>query len=152
MYRNYWVHALEPVSHSYWTWSTWSPCCATREATSMRSPCTATTERLTTATEKPAQQWRPGTGKNKNKWNHTDKTKYKYYFDSWQIFYILVLSCYVASKYSWFTYTCVGMIALHIHVTSLHCVRMVLAASSRKIERFCFSIGSILFNQWFYLM
>ena len=62
MRHNYWAYALEPVSHNYWAcmpqllkparleptshnyWSpwAWSPCSATREATSMRSPCTAT--------------------------------------------------------------------------------------------------------------
>ena len=37
VHHNCWACALQPVSHSYW-----SPCSATREATAMSSPCTAT--------------------------------------------------------------------------------------------------------------
>ena len=40
--HNYWACALEPASHNYWSLHTQSPCSATREATAMRSPRTAT--------------------------------------------------------------------------------------------------------------
>ena len=33
--------ATKPVRHNYWSPHAWSPCSATREATAMRSPCTA---------------------------------------------------------------------------------------------------------------
>ena len=40
MCHNYWACALEPASHNYWSPRAYSPCSATREATSMRSPRT----------------------------------------------------------------------------------------------------------------
>ena len=42
--HNYWACALEPVSHNYWAHvlQLLSLCSTTREATPMRSPCTAT--------------------------------------------------------------------------------------------------------------
>ena len=46
--HNYWVCTLEPMSHNYWACmpqllspDAWSPCSATREATTMRSLHTA---------------------------------------------------------------------------------------------------------------
>ena len=42
MCHSYWACALEPVSHNYWSPRAWSPCSATREATAMRNPRTAT--------------------------------------------------------------------------------------------------------------
>ena len=45
----------EPTCHNYGCPSTWSPCPTTREATTMRSPCTATREEppLAATREKP---------------------------------------------------------------------------------------------------
>ena len=40
--HNYWACALEPASHNYWSPCAWSPCSATRETTTMRSPHAAT--------------------------------------------------------------------------------------------------------------
>ena len=40
--HNYWACALEAASHNYWSSCTYSPCSATREATAVRSPRTAT--------------------------------------------------------------------------------------------------------------
>ena len=42
VHRNYWAWALEPTCHNYWSPCTQSPWSATREATSVRSLCTAT--------------------------------------------------------------------------------------------------------------
>ena len=42
VHHNYWACALEPVSHNYWSLRAWSSGSATREATAMRSLCTAT--------------------------------------------------------------------------------------------------------------
>ena len=61
-HHNYWVCALElraaiaePTCHNYGCPSTWSPRPTTREATTMRSPCTATREEppLAATREKP---------------------------------------------------------------------------------------------------
>ena len=48
--------ATRPVSHNYW-----SPCSATRQATAMRGPCTATKSgpRLLQLERAHVQQWRP---------------------------------------------------------------------------------------------
>ena len=72
--HNYWACALEPTSHNYWACKpqllsprTYSPCSTTREATTMRSPCTATksSPRSPQLEKAHAQQWRPNTAKNK---------------------------------------------------------------------------------------
>ena len=64
--------AATPVGHSYWAQAPQllkpaGPCSATGEATAVRSPSTATREqpRLATAREKPSQQWKFSTAKNK---------------------------------------------------------------------------------------
>ena len=67
--HNYWACALEPMSHNYWSPGAWSPCSTRREATTMRSPHTATksspgSPQLEKAR---AQQRRPNTAKNKLK-------------------------------------------------------------------------------------
>ena len=41
VHHNYWARALEPGNRNYWNPCTQSPYSATREATTMRSPCTA---------------------------------------------------------------------------------------------------------------
>ena len=53
--HSYWAHILEPSSHNYEAWAPQNLCSATREATSMRSPCTATREqpRPSTSRESP---------------------------------------------------------------------------------------------------
>ena len=62
MHHNYWVYALEPASHSYW-----SPRSATREATATRIPRTATksSSRWPQLEKAHAQQWRPNAAINK---------------------------------------------------------------------------------------
>ena len=44
MCHKYWACAPEPTSCDYWAHAPWSPCCARREATTLRRPCTTTTE------------------------------------------------------------------------------------------------------------
>ena len=76
--HHYWVCALQPGSHQLWsphaitteTHASQSQCPTTREATAVRSlRCTVTREKplLRTTREKPMQQWRPSTAKNKQK-------------------------------------------------------------------------------------
>ena len=61
VHHNYWACALEPVSHNYW-----SPCSTTREATTLRSPCTAKSSPCSPQLEKARQQQqRPNAAKNK---------------------------------------------------------------------------------------
>ena len=71
-----WASALEPRNCNCWAhcrtcWSPWelSLCSATGAATAMSSPHTASREQLplSTAREKPSQQWRPSTAKSKKK-------------------------------------------------------------------------------------
>ena len=52
--------ATKPMRHNYWSPRTWSPCSATREATAMRSPCTATksSPRSPQLEEAHTQQWK----------------------------------------------------------------------------------------------
>ena len=73
MHHNSWTCALEPRSCSYWSLHTLQPCSVIREATTMRSPRTATREYplLATTREKPEQQWRPSTARNKKKYLYT---------------------------------------------------------------------------------
>ena len=56
-----------PVSHNYWSPCAWSPCSATREATAMRSPRTATKSSPSSLQLKKAraQQQRPNAAKSK---------------------------------------------------------------------------------------
>ena len=67
VHHNYWAFALEPSSHNYWSPHAWSPCSATREATTMRSPRTATksSPRSPQLEKARAQQRRPNAAKNK---------------------------------------------------------------------------------------
>ena len=75
MHHNNWACALEPTSHNYWAHVTQllkptslEPV-ATRKATTIRSPCTASKSSSgSQQLEKPhAQQWRPNAAKNINK-------------------------------------------------------------------------------------
>ena len=64
-----WATAPEPACHNYWSARAWSPCSATREATAVRRPRTATksspcSPQLERAR---AQQRRPNAAKNKIK-------------------------------------------------------------------------------------
>ena len=77
--HNYWAHmpqllspqatTTEPAHHNYWSPHTYSLCSTTREATAMRSPCTATKSSPSSPQLEKArtQQWRPNTGKKKKK-------------------------------------------------------------------------------------
>ena len=74
MCHNYWACVLEPASHNYWACvpqllkpARLEPVLATREATAMRSPCTATkSSPCSMELEKArAQQRRPNTTKNR---------------------------------------------------------------------------------------
>ena len=67
VHHKYWACALEPASHNYWSPCAWSPCSTTRQATTMRSVCTATkSSPCSLQLEKArAQQRRPSTAKNK---------------------------------------------------------------------------------------
>ena len=67
MRHNYWACALEPASHNYWSLHAYSPCSATREATAMRSPCTAmkSSPRSPQLEKTCAQQQRPNSAINK---------------------------------------------------------------------------------------
>ena len=75
--HKYWACALEPASHNYWSQCTQSPCSATREATAMRGPLTATkSSPLSPQLEKAgAQQQRPNAAKNNLLKNKEQKTK-----------------------------------------------------------------------------
>ena len=44
VHHNYWAHSLEPASYNYWSLCAWSLCSTSREATTVRSWCTATTQ------------------------------------------------------------------------------------------------------------
>ena len=68
VHHYYWACALEPMCHNYWSPHTLSPCSATREATAMRSPHTATkSSPCSLQLEKArAHQQRPNTAKNSN--------------------------------------------------------------------------------------
>ena len=57
--HDYWACALEPASHNYWSPRAESPCSTAREATAMRSPCTAK------KSSPCSQQRRPNAAKNK---------------------------------------------------------------------------------------
>ena len=63
--HNYWAWALEPLCHNYWSPCTYSPCSATREATTMRSLPTATksSPRFPQLEKACAQHQRPNTAK-----------------------------------------------------------------------------------------
>ena len=65
--RNYWACALEPSSPKYRSLRAWSPCSATREATAMRRPRTATksSPRSPQLEKARMQQRRPNAAKNK---------------------------------------------------------------------------------------
>ena len=77
--HNYWAHVpqllspcattTEPTCHDYWSPHAWSPCSATREATAMKIPRTATKSSPHSRQLEKAcmQQRRPNTAKNKNK-------------------------------------------------------------------------------------
>ena len=60
--HNYWALTLEPTSCSYWSPCAWSLCSATREASAVRSLCTATESRPHSPQ---LEKWRPSTVKNK---------------------------------------------------------------------------------------
>ena len=59
--------ATKPVSHNNWSPCAYSPCSATREATTMRSPHTTmkSSPRSPQLEEACMQQWRPNASKNK---------------------------------------------------------------------------------------
>ena len=64
-HSNYWACALGPRSHAPEAHARWSPCPATRDASAVRGPRTATGEqpRLAPSGGKPEQQPRPGTNR-----------------------------------------------------------------------------------------
>ena len=65
VHHNYGAHALESVSCNYWSHVTYSPCSATREATTVGSPHTAAKSSPHSLQLEKAciQQWRPTTAK-----------------------------------------------------------------------------------------
>ena len=67
MHHNYWDCALEPGSCSYWIPCTQNTCSTIRKATPMRSLLSAmkSSPRSPQLREKPSQQWRSSTAKNK---------------------------------------------------------------------------------------
>ena len=67
-----WATTKEPIYRNYWSPSAWRPWLATREASTMRSLCSATGEQplLTTAREKPTQQKDPVQAKKKDWSDH----------------------------------------------------------------------------------
>ena len=69
MYHNYWACALEPGNRSYWSLHALELCALQWEA---RTPQLESRPPLTAARQKPTQQWRSGTAKNKqiNKYNY----------------------------------------------------------------------------------
>ena len=87
MRHNYWACALQPVSHNYWSpRATTTEACAPRartlqqrEATAMRSPCTAMkSSSRSPQLEKACAQQRPNAAKNKliNKLKNQKKSQY----------------------------------------------------------------------------
>ena len=61
VHHNYWACALEPACHKYWSPHAYSPCSVAREATTTRSPRTATksSSRSPQLEKARAQQRRP---------------------------------------------------------------------------------------------
>ena len=78
-----WATTTETIYHNYWNHSAWRPCLATREASTTRSPCSATGEQplLTTAREKPIQQKDPVQAKKRLIRSHISNT-FVHFFSS----------------------------------------------------------------------
>ena len=66
VHHNYWACTLEPMSYNHWSPCTQSLCSTTREATTMRSPCTVTksSPHLPQLEKACVHQWRPNAAKN----------------------------------------------------------------------------------------
>ena len=78
-----WATTTEPIYRNYWNPSAWRPCSTTREASTTRSPCSATGEQplLTTTREKPTQQKDPVQAKKRLIRLHISNT-YVHFFSS----------------------------------------------------------------------
>ena len=86
VHHNYWAHALEPGCRNYWSPHALEPVLCTKRSHHKDKPAHCKEEQtpLATMREKPEQQWRSSTAKNKQI-NKTQKKKVHFFILRWPL-------------------------------------------------------------------